>query len=128
MDSFRSTLLVALSLAALATQSLASPRVISMPFARRNTTSSIAKRDSFAASLENYLPGVQYFVTAGVGTPPQTVELIIDTGSSDTWMFAPGSCIAGRSGPCLGGSCKLIFSVCALCEIYLAPTPYPKYI
>lgn len=53
--------------------------------------------------MQNYIPFGEYFVTASVGTPAQEIELIVDTGSSDVWMFGTGSC---TQGPCEGGSCK----------------------
>ncbi|GFF37808.1 probable aspartic-type endopeptidase OPSB [Aspergillus udagawae] len=43
-----------------------------------------------------------YWVNATVGTPGQLVQLQIDTGSSDVWVFGPHSCVQSTS-PCLGG-------------------------
>ncbi|KAN0077578.1 Aspartic peptidase domain containing protein [Elaphomyces granulatus] len=43
-----------------------------------------------------------YFVNASVGTPPQMVQLQVDTGSSDVWMFGIHSCDPATS-LCLGG-------------------------
>lgn len=53
--------------------------------------------------MQNFLPFGEYFVTASVGTPFQNIDLIVDTGSSDVWMFGAGSC---TNGPCEGGTCK----------------------
>lgn len=63
------------------------------------------KRDSFTVTLENYpyLGGGFYFVNATVGTPPQEVQLDIDTGSSDVWMFGVHSCDITTS-VCAGGA------------------------
>ncbi|KAE8333821.1 aspartic peptidase domain-containing protein [Aspergillus sergii] len=44
-----------------------------------------------------------YWVNASVGTPPQPVQLQVDTGSSDVWMFGPQSCDLNTS-PCLGNA------------------------
>ncbi|KAB8275513.1 aspartic peptidase domain-containing protein [Aspergillus minisclerotigenes] len=44
-----------------------------------------------------------YWVNANVGTPPQPVQLQVDTGSSDVWMFGPQSCDLNTS-PCLGNA------------------------
>lgn len=40
--------------------------------------------------MQNFIPYGEYFVTALVGTPAQEIELIVDTGSSDIWMFGAG--------------------------------------
>jgi hypothetical protein len=49
-----------------------------------------------------------YFVNASVGTPPQMVQLQVDTGSSDVWMFGIHSCDPATS-LCLGGDCKCFY-------------------
>lgn len=48
-----------------------------------------------------------WFTEIGVGEPPQYLELLIDTGSSDLWIPAAqaDTCHAGH---CMGGSCKYI--------------------
>ena len=46
-----------------------------------------------------------YGVNVKVGNPPQPVTLLLDTGSSDTWMFGPKSCDTTTS-PCVGGDCE----------------------
>lgn len=54
---------------------------------------------------EHWLPGGGYFAELAVGTPPQKVELLLDTGSSDLWVPSaqePG-CL---SSECVGGSCQ----------------------
>lgn len=55
-------------------------------------------------ALQNFIPYGEYFVTASIGTPAQDVELVLDTGSSDIWMFSPAAC---NDVGCQGGSCKL---------------------
>ncbi|KAL1837628.1 hypothetical protein VTJ49DRAFT_3567 [Mycothermus thermophilus] len=47
------------------------------------------KRDSFSVGLDN--AETLYFINATVGTPPETVRLHIDTGSSDLWVNTPSS-------------------------------------
>lgn len=42
-----------------------------------------------------------YSVKAGLGTPPQEVQLLIDTGCSDTWVYDLPSCF---SSVCVGGA------------------------
>lgn len=53
-----------------------------------------------------------YFSTCTIGTPPQEVVLLLDSGSSDTWIPARNAPICSSSfslDPCPLGSCK--FSV-----------------
>jgi hypothetical protein len=40
-----------------------------------------------------------YFVNVSVGTPPQNLELQIDTGSSDIWMIASDANITALPPP-----------------------------
>lgn len=49
-----------------------------------------------------------YFTTVKVGSPGQDLKLLLDTGSSDTWVPAVDApvCILGRDG-CLFGSSQL---------------------
>lgn len=59
----------------------------------------------FPVTLGNAREVGLYYVNASVGTPPQTVSLQIDTGSSDIWMFGINSCNTSTS-LCLGGVCE----------------------
>jgi len=63
------------------------------------------KRGAFTVALSNdpYVEGGFYFVNVTVGTPPQSVQLDIDTGSSDVWMFGAHSCVNSTLG-CAGGT------------------------
>jgi len=65
----------------------------------------LQKRSPFTVELGNvdYLGGGFYYVNASVGTPAQEVQLDIDTGSSDVWMFGVGSCDETTS-TCSGGT------------------------
>jgi len=86
---------------------LASAKTLSLPIAgpqKRNihTRSRLARRgSSHAVTLGNDVQDGLYYVNASVGTPGQTVQLQIDTGSSDTWMFDPTAC---KEVHCLGYS------------------------
>ena len=83
------------------------PRVVQMQMSR-NKRSALQKRDPFTVTLGNVDTVGLYYVNASVGTPPQIIQLQIDTGSSDVWMFGPNSCEANTS-QCLGGECKSMF-------------------
>lgn len=48
----------------------------------------LSTRDSVSASLVNDLTQASYVISVKVGTPPQDIDLTIDTGSSDTWIVA----------------------------------------
>ncbi|CAD6446125.1 fc074e90-fa38-44f9-ac85-10aa7000ac5a [Sclerotinia trifoliorum] len=51
-------------------------------FSRRFST-----RASISGSLANDLTQASYVISIKVGTPPQDIDLIVDTGSSDTWLI-----------------------------------------
>lgn len=62
---------------------------------------------------KEWIPFGEYFTELAVGTPPQKVELMLDTGSSDLWVPSarePG-CLASE---CVGGSCMYDLSPCKL--------------
>lgn len=85
-------------------------KTFSMRMYRRDRSAMI-KRDTLPVDIGNaqVLDGLGlYYVNASVGTPPQLVQLQIDTGSSDVWFFGPDSCDSTTS-PCVGGICKSKF-------------------
>lgn len=96
-------------LALLGLPALATAKTVSMPMYRpegRNVhaRSKLARRSgTYTVNIGNDLSDGLYFVNATVGTPGQVVQLQVDTGSSDIWMFSPAAC---NEAQCLGGSCK----------------------
>jgi hypothetical protein len=82
----------------------ASPGVLAMPISRKSR--SISKRDGFQVTLSN--EEYYYSMSVGIGSPPQSISLELDTGSSDTWAFSPSAC---SSVSCVGGPCKCTTSL-----------------
>jgi hypothetical protein len=82
----------------------ASLGVFAMPISRKSR--SISKRDGFQVALSN--EEYYYSISVGVGSPPQSISLELDTGSSDTWTFSPSTC---NSVNCAGGPCKCTLPV-----------------
>ncbi|CED83808.1 Aspartyl protease [Phaffia rhodozyma] len=56
-----------------------------------------AKRDSGVSSLQNSGLDASYSASVNIGTPGQSFNLILDTGSSDLWV-AGNDCTSGCSG------------------------------
>ncbi|KAI1339351.1 aspartic peptidase domain-containing protein [Xylariaceae sp. FL0016] len=78
-----------LALSAALTPAIAQ-RVLPVSFARstqRQSGTTTQKRATFSQELNNNLTGGGYYAQVSVGTPPQAVELILDTGSSDVWIL-----------------------------------------
>ena len=73
--------------------------VVRLPLRRSINPIDNHRRRQLPVTLENN--EVSYLVDLEVGTPPQSVTLSIDTGSSDIWVFAPEGC-----NDCNGGVCK----------------------
>ncbi|KAG9888470.1 acid protease, partial [Aureobasidium melanogenum] len=48
--------------------------------------------------------GIQYFVNLTAGTPGQPQTLIIDTGSSNTFLFASNASLCSNASDCVGGT------------------------
>jgi hypothetical protein len=88
----------------------ASPNVVKMQLSRGERRA-ISKRNPESVDIGNALGVLLYYVNASVGTPPQSVALQIDTGSSDVWMFGPQSCDPTTS-LCLGDACKFVYNFC----------------
>ncbi|QRD85386.1 putative yapsin [Aspergillus flavus] len=86
----------------------AQPKVVT--FALSRTERHVLEKRKYAGALlgNDILDGKGlYWVNASVETPPQPVQLQLDTGSRDVWMFGPQSCDLNTS-PCLGNACKLM--------------------
>ncbi|KAI0118441.1 aspartic peptidase domain-containing protein [Nemania sp. FL0031] len=75
-------------LGAIAT-SVVAQRVVPLSFSRAGPEHQrLRKRTgTFSQELNNNLTGGGYYAEVALGTPPQPVTLIIDTGSSDVWVL-----------------------------------------
>lgn len=79
------------SLAGLVAASTVSAGVVSVDFEKRfldsNPLPSLLRRDgTVALDALNNLTGGGYYAEFSVGTPPQKLSFMLDTGSSDTWV------------------------------------------
>lgn len=61
--------------------------------------------DTVVESLQNNIKYGAYMADAKIGSPPQTLALQLDTGSSDTWVVYTGASVC-QAGNCTGGSCR----------------------
>ncbi|MCJ1324773.1 hypothetical protein MMC10_001435 [Thelotrema lepadinum] len=87
-------LAAALSTSLLAHYVIAFPKVVSMDYVHV-PRKAVEKRDSINVELQN--EETFYQLQVSVGTPPQSTVLNIDTGSTATFVLAPGSCQEGSS-------------------------------
>jgi hypothetical protein len=122
MKGIKALVAFLLSLIALCRCALAA-NVIHMPISRsnldlnvlrRNLASNVLRRTTVSSDLySNMTDGAGYLVEVNVGTPGQVLSLIIDTGSSDTFVLAKtdDQCndpvISYTYGACIGGTCGL---------------------
>ncbi|KAI8632993.1 acid protease [Xylariaceae sp. FL1651] len=75
-------------LAAIATSTVAQ-RVVPLSFSRQGPRQNTVTRRAatYSEELNNNLTGGGYYADVALGTPPQSVTLILDTGSSDVWVL-----------------------------------------
>ncbi|RYP64828.1 hypothetical protein DL769_006503 [Monosporascus sp. CRB-8-3] len=90
----------------------AAQRVVSMGIGKTKRLPPLHKRaDPILQELHNNLTGGGYYAEVSVGTPPQTVNLILDTGSSDVWVLDSNAnlCINRSMQEEEGGGCVATF-------------------
>lgn len=63
-------------------------RVVPVSFIKANSGGSLQRRATISEGLSNNVSEGAYFATVQVGTPAQTLTLVLDTGSSDVWVLA----------------------------------------
>lgn len=94
-------------LLAAAAHAAAPERVVQWDIARRQAPPVPLYRrgaGTLSGGLQNDL--ARYYVDVEVGTPPQKLQLQLDTGSSDVWVLASSASICAKSNSCSEGSCK----------------------
>ncbi|KAI1186917.1 aspartic peptidase domain-containing protein [Nemania serpens] len=101
------TSLSLIGLGAVAT-SVVAQRVIPLSFSRAGPEiKSLRKRaGTYSQELNNNLTGGGYYAQVALGTPPQPVTLVLDTGSSDVWVLdADANLCQSRTLQNMYGSC-----------------------
>ncbi|KAF2970886.1 hypothetical protein GQX73_g2636 [Xylaria multiplex] len=83
-------------------------KVVPMGFSRGNPThTSLRKRaGTYSQELNNNLTGGGYYADVALGTPPQPVTLILDTGSSDVWV------LDSNANLCQSRSLQFLYGTC----------------
>ncbi|KAI1485477.1 aspartic peptidase domain-containing protein [Biscogniauxia mediterranea] len=62
-------------------------RVLSISFGKHTNNPTLRRRSTHSQELNNNLTGGGYYADVFIGTPPQPVSLVLDTGSSDVWVL-----------------------------------------
>ncbi len=124
-------LLALLAVGSTATSAVAQ-RVVSIGIGKTKRLPPLHKRaDPVLQELHNNLTGGGYYADVSIGTPPQPVSLILDTGSSDVWVLDSNAnlCTSTRLQEALGGGCI------ATCEFFACsyssrspPVETPKFL
>lgn len=71
----------------------------SIPLSDANKLKRRSDGTEFGNAIEDTINNKKFYysTTVQIGNPPQNVDLLLDTGSSDTWVFTPNSKYTGNS-------------------------------
>ncbi|KAI0405609.1 aspartic peptidase domain-containing protein [Xylaria palmicola] len=88
--------------------SVVAQKVIPLSFSRAGPQHNGLRRraGTYSQELNNNLTGGGYFAEVALGTPPQPVTLILDTGSSDVWVLDTNADL------CHSRSLQFIYGTC----------------
>lgn len=79
-------------------------------------TESLYQRGTISEDLLNNITGGSYMAAISVGSPAQSISLVIDTGSSDVFLLADTAdqctsvSLQTVYGGCVGGTCEYLAS------------------
>jgi hypothetical protein len=77
-----------------ATTKRSTPGFVKVPFTKVKSlpdANDLVKRGTVPDTLTNQRSKLSYFSNVEIGTPAQTFNVIIDTGSSDLWVYSQDS-------------------------------------
>ncbi|KAI0595229.1 aspartic peptidase domain-containing protein [Biscogniauxia sp. FL1348] len=81
-------LVLALLTASAAVLGTSAQRVLSVSFSKHTNNPTLRRRSpTYSQELNNNITGGGYYADVFIGTPPQPVSLVLDTGSSDVWVL-----------------------------------------
>lgn len=72
--------------------------VMRLPMSRRNADRLVRRQTVDTQILSDHIISGSlgyYYVTVEIGTPAQSIDLLVDTGSSDLWVYGPQYCGTG---------------------------------
>lgn len=89
MKSVATSAIVSIAVLSSCSLAVVTMNIAKDPAALKASRRSLMPQKGFTASLEN--TGSDYLISVQVGTPPQDLSMVVDTGSSDVWVLATTS-------------------------------------
>jgi len=112
------------SLAATLATTASAQRVVSLDIDKPALVSSLQLPDLLRRDLGNYsqvitnnITARTYYAKVTIGTPPQPITLIVDTGSSDTWVIDDEYEACGKEDCITPCECHRIIIPCCLSDL-----------
>ena len=75
-----------------------------------------AKRQTDSSPITRHLTPNSYWITVSVGRPPQSIPVLLDSGSSDTWFQARNACVTRLVDTCGSYACRTAASRSTIAE------------